>query len=201
MSVFRKIGMQFRRPAGFLGKVISQLMIIGNRAAYETIIKDLSVQAGDRILEIGYGPGIGLKLISRRCKTCVIYGIDFSDLMYRRATMRNKQVIKENRVHLFLGDFVQTDISGGPFNKIFCINVVYFWNDLQKPFKRIKSLLSEDGIFCFYMAKSDDLDRAKVTSNDVFNKYSIEDVSKALRSAGFKEVDYYFRKGYYIKAH
>jgi cyclopropane fatty-acyl-phospholipid synthase-like methyltransferase len=200
MTVFRKIGMQFKKPTGVLGKIVANLMIIGNRSAYETLIKDLAIQKNDKILEIGYGPGIGLDLISKRFDTSYIYGIDFSGLMYRRAARRNRQVIKQNRVHLLFGDFVETEISTRWFDKIFCINVVYFWDELQKPFERVKSLLKDNGIFCFYMAKKDDLNKIKFTEDDIFNKYTIEQVSEALKSAGFNEIDYYYRKGYYIKA-
>jgi hypothetical protein len=50
------------------------------------------------------------------------------------------------------------------------------------------------------MASKDDLAKLKFTKDDVFNKYSIEHVTEILRSAGFREVDYLFKKGYYIKA-
>ena len=33
MSLFGKIGLQFKKPAGILGKIISNFMIAGNRAA------------------------------------------------------------------------------------------------------------------------------------------------------------------------
>lgn len=198
--MFRKIGMQFKKPSGFPGRLVSILMIKGNRSAYENILQDLKIQSNDKILEIGYGPGIGINLISRRFETCEIYGIDFSELMYKRATNRNKQFIDNNRVHLLFGDFVETDISTSGFDKIFCINVVYFWDNLQNPFERVKSLLKDDGIFCLYMAKKDDLTKFIFTKDDIFNKYSIDQISEALKSAGFREFDYYFKKGYYIKA-
>jgi ubiquinone/menaquinone biosynthesis C-methylase UbiE len=200
MTVFSKIGMQFKKPTGVLGKIVSNLMIIGNRSAYKTLIKDLSIQKNDKILEIGYGPGIGISLISKRFETCDLYGIDFSGLMYRKASWKNRQIIKKNRVHLLFGDFVETEISTRCFDKIFCINVVYFWDDLKKPFERVKSLLKDNGIFCFYMAKKDDLNKAKFTTDDIFNKYTIEQISEALKSAGFNKIDYYSKKGYYIKA-
>lgn len=195
MAVFRKIGKQFKKPTGFLGKIVSNLMIMGNRSAYETMIKDLTIRPNDKILEIGYGPGIGIDLISKRFETCDIYGIDFSELMYKRATRRNKRFIKNNRVHLLFGDFVETEISTREFDKIFCINVIYFWDNLQKPFEKVNSLLKDGGIFCFYMANKDDLTKVKFTKDEIFNKYSIEQVLKALKSGGFKESDYYFKKG------
>lgn len=197
--MFRKIGMQFKKPTGFLGRLVSSLMIKGNRSVYENVLKDLKIHSNDKILEIGYGPGIGINLTSRRTESCEIYGIDFSELMYTRATKRNKQFIDNKRVHLLFGDFVETEIGTSGFDKIFCINVVYFWDNLQKPFDRVKSLLKDDGIFCLYMAKKDDLTKLKFTEDDIFNKYSIDQISEALKSAGFREFEYYFKKGYYIK--
>jgi len=44
------------------------------------------------------------------------------------------------------------------------------------------------------------LNKVKLTKNDIFNKYSIEQISKALKAVGFKEVDFFFKKGYFIKA-
>jgi SAM-dependent methyltransferase len=197
--MFRKIGMQFKKPTGFLGRLVSNLMIMGNKTHYEKVIKDLEIHPNDKILEIGYGPGIGISLISERFKTCNIYGIDFSALMYRRAVKRNTKYIKNNRVHLLFGDFIDTEINTSGFDKIFCINVIYFWDNLNKPFERVKSLLKDDGLFCFYMAGKDDLTKLKFTKDDIFNKYSIDQIIEALKSAGFREFDYYFKNGYYIK--
>jgi hypothetical protein len=50
------------------------------------------------------------------------------------------------------------------------------------------------------MESKDDLSKVKFTIDDIFNKYSIEQVTEALKSVGFKESEYYFKKGYYIKA-
>ena len=195
-----KIANQFRRPSGFWGKIVSNMMIKGNRHEYEKILKDFDIQHNDKLLEIGYGPGDGINLIMEKNDKCELYGIDFSELMYKRATERNKKFIDGNKVKLLFGDFIETKIDVNGFDKIFCLNVVYFWNDLSKPFEKIKSLLKENGIFYFYMAKKEDLAKIKFANNDVFNKHSIEQITEALKKAGFKDVDFYFDKGYYIKA-
>jgi ubiquinone/menaquinone biosynthesis C-methylase UbiE len=200
MDLLRRIGLQFKKPTGIPGKLVSNLMIMGNRSAYKTLIKELTPHSNGKILEIGYGPGIGIALISKRYESCDVYGIDFSELMFRRATNRNRQLIKNNRVHLILGDFIETEINTSGFNVIFCINVVYFWDDLQKPFERVRSLLKEDGLFCFYMASKEELNKVKFAKNDIFNKYSIEQITESLRSAGFGKVEYYYKNGFYIKA-
>jgi len=200
MSILRKIGMQFKKPGGIPGMIISELMIFGNRSAYENLLRDLMIQASDKILEIGYGPGVGISLISNRTKSCEIFGVDFSELMYRRASRRNFRFIKNDRVHLMFGDFVEIELNTTDFDKIFCINVVYFWDDLLKPFGKVHSLLKDNGTFCIYMAGEDELKNAKYTIDGIFNKYTIDEILDTLKSGGFNIVDYYFKKGYYIKA-
>lgn len=200
MSILRKIGMQFKKPGGIPGMIISELMIFGNRSAYENLLRDLVIQTNDKILEIGYGPGVGIGLVSTRTKSDEIYGIDYSELMYRRASKRNIRSIKNNRVHLMFGGFVETELNTTGFDKIFCVNVVYFWDDLQKPFKKVNSLLKDDGTFCIYMAGKDELNNAKYTRDDIFNKYTIDEILNALKSCGFNDVTYNYKKGYYIKA-
>lgn len=198
--MFRKIAMQFKKPSGFWGKISSNMMIKGNRPAYDVLLNDLNIQSGDKILEIGYGPGVGIGLIAEKFGSCSLYGIDFSELMFKRAAKRNKQFIEDNKVKLFYGDFIETDINTKDFDKIFFLNVVYFWDDLHKPFKKVHSLLKDGGVLFFYMASKDDLVKIKFAQTDIFNKYSIEQITDALKSAGFSKVDHNFKKGYYIKA-
>ena len=99
-----------------------------------------------------------------------------------------------------MGDFIKTEINTVNFSVIYCINVIYFWDDLQKPFEKVRSLLRDEGIFCFYMARNEDLTKVRFTRNDIFNKYSIEQITDALKSAGFSEADYNYKHGYFIKA-
>lgn len=198
--MFRKIALQLKKPEGFLGVIITNLMMKKNRPEYEIMINDLKIQPENKLLEIGYGPGVGINLISKMFDLCHIYGIDFSELMFKRASKLNKQFIENKKVRLQFGDFNTVEISTSDFDKIFCLNVVYFWDDLQKPFEKVLSLLKEGGMFCFYMAKNDDLARLNFTKNEIFNKYSIEQITHALQIAGFKDISFYFKRGYYIQA-
>jgi arsenite methyltransferase len=194
----RMISSQFKKPEGLLGIFTSNLMSKGNRRNYDVLLGDMCIQPGNKILEIGYGPGIGINLIAEKYNSCIVHGIDFSNLMYKRASERNRQYIGAGNVKLFFGDFLKLKIDATDYDRIFCINVVYFWDELQTPFEKIRSLLKEGGVFCLYMAHKDFLAK-KNPAEDIFNKYSIDQITGALKLAGFSEVDYYFDKGYYIK--
>jgi ubiquinone/menaquinone biosynthesis C-methylase UbiE len=195
-----KVANQFKRPSGLLGRFISNLMSRGNRWAYEILINDMDLQPDCKLFEIGFGPGTGIRDLCRKFNTAKVYGLDFSDLMFQKASVINQENIKNRQVTLFHGDFLTYDIPESGFDRIFCLNVVYFWDDLLVPFSKIRSLLNDTGRFHFYMSSKHDLDRLKFTDDDVFNKHSIEIVETRLRESGFKEVSHYFRNGYFISA-
>jgi len=174
------------------------MMDIRNREFYEKVIIELDIKSGDKIYEIGYGPGLGIRLIANRRKDCSLSGIDYSELMYSKATKRNKKFINDGIVNLSYGDLLTSDIDNKRYDKIFCLNVIYFWSDLSKVFDKIYSMLNNGGMYCIFMTHKKDIETQKFTKE--FCKYSIEQVEAELIKAGFKSVEYKLDKGYYIKS-
>ena len=193
------IARQFKKPAGLFGNFSSNVMVKGNRNKYNALIKDMDIQPNEKLLEIGYGPGIGIQMISQIHESCVIHGVDFSKLMYKKASKLNKSDIDKNKVQLQYGDFLHMPIEQSQYDKIFCLNVVYFWDELNKPFEKSRSLLKAGGAFFIFMHDVNTLIEKKAPDS-VFNKYSIEQVVAALRSSGFNSIEHYSKKGHYIKA-
>lgn len=200
LSMLREfISSHFKKPRGLLGNWASNVMIKGNENKYTKLIKDLDLQPQDKLLEIGYGPGRGIYTIAEMCTTCTIHGIDFSKLMYKKTGILNKQHIENGRVQLQFGNFLTTTIIDNNYDKVFCLNVVYFWDELNSPFTKVLSLLKKGGAFHIYMTDKNTLAKMKAPDS-VFNKYSMEQVIEALRSAGFENVEHHSEKGHYIKA-
>jgi SAM-dependent methyltransferase len=197
--MLRYIGSQFKKPSGLLGRIISLVMIKGNSPEYDRIIPELDIRQNDRILEIGYGHGLGVDRISTMYE-CYITGIDFSELMYKQATRRNWKHIRNKKVELYYGDFLNWEITHNQYNKVFCLNVVYFWDQLDEPFSRIKMVLKDEGLLCMFMAHRDFLNKVKFAKDGIFNKYAIDEVVDKLNLAGFKEITFNLENnGYIIK--
>jgi ubiquinone/menaquinone biosynthesis C-methylase UbiE len=189
---------QLRKPAGFLGNLVAKMMEFRNRGFYKEIIGKLSPREGEHILEIGFGPGLGIYQIASSFPGCRISGIDFSELMYHKASKRNKKFIDKGTVHLLHGDVLTLEPGNDKFDKIFCVNVIYFWNDLKVAFTRINNMLEEKGEFLIYMDHRDTIEKAKFLAD--FCKYSVEEVESKLKYAGFADIEYTFDKGYFISA-
>ncbi|MEM9833462.1 MAG: class I SAM-dependent methyltransferase [Bacteroidota bacterium] len=196
--MFRKLGNQLRKPRGLFGRLVSAGMKRGNSNTYEIMIDKLKIKDKEALFEIGYGPGIGIERILSKYN-CTITGIDFSKLMHKEATKRNKKFIELNKAKLSFGDFLSFELDEQSFDKIYCINVIYFWNDLEKPFSSILKGLKNNGSFYFYMDNPEDLRNMKFAKDDIFNKYSIEHVVKILNLVGFSKITFENNKGYFVE--
>ena len=143
-------------------------MVKMNNGAYNKIVNALDINGNESVFEIGYGHGLGLEQILSRYD-CSVSGIDFSELMYKQASKRIKSYIDSGKANLSYGDFLDTEMPLEKFNKIFCLNVVYFWKELEIPFAKIRNGLKEKGCFCFYMEDADELNRQGFAKKDLFD--------------------------------
>ena len=93
-----------------LHRIISQFMdrrgLPGRRAGWEMALRPsnrkrnvwavslMDVQPSDRVLEIGFGPGIAIRELARRATRGQVVGIDRSEVMRAQAARRNAAEIR-----------------------------------------------------------------------------------------------------------
>src|ERR671910_2910652 len=82
---------QFGRPTGLGGCAAGLLMAhrTSNRRRNAWAVSLLDVRPEDRVLEIGFGPGIAIRELGRLARKGYVCGIDHSELMLRRAERVN----------------------------------------------------------------------------------------------------------------
>lgn len=90
MSLWEKIAEQFGKPSGLLGSIAGFIMSKrgSNIERIEWGISLLNIQPSDNLLEIGFGPGISIPKMIDSVKDGIIYGIDHSELMVKKASGR-----------------------------------------------------------------------------------------------------------------
>jgi hypothetical protein len=82
----RKILMRmFGRPEGVLGRLGGVIMARMNRDAATQIIEMLDIRPDDKVLEVGFGPGVAIQLVLDRVPAGSVAGIDYSQEMVRQA--------------------------------------------------------------------------------------------------------------------
>jgi trans-aconitate methyltransferase len=183
------IANQFRKPEGFFGRIIARLMESGNRRTNNWIISLMNIRDKDTLFEVGFGPGYAISRIAHKYRHVRISGIDYSGLMYEKASLRNYVFIQTGRVNLSCGDLM--DFKGKEtFSKIYGINVVYFWNDLDKYLAKLLKLLKKKGELFLYMSDPSQLDKIPFARNEVFNKYTRDQLLVELKKAGFRNITF-----------
>ncbi len=138
---------QFREPRGPLGLMAGRIMSkrSSNQDRSTWTVDLLDVQPDDRILELGYGPGIGLEAALRRLSSGRLVGLDHSTTMRNMAARRLRAVRSPSEPELRIGtaDALPDDL--GTFDKTFSCNVWLFWKEPVAVFERLRGHLAPGG--------------------------------------------------------
>jgi SAM-dependent methyltransferase len=120
---------QAHHPRGAAGSVTAWEMAHrpSNRLRNRWVVSLLDVQPADRVLEIGFGPGLAIAELAR-AGAGHVYGIDHSGVMLRQASKRNAAAIRAGRVTLINASADQLPPGlHGPFDAIVAVNSLGFW--------------------------------------------------------------------------
>lgn len=186
--IAKTIARQFRKPTGLLGHFAASRMKQRNQVCYLKVVELLDVRDNDRILEVGCGAGWATQLITKKNSECRIDAIDFSPLMLRKACRNNHKAIEQGRVRLLAGGLEDYGFRDEKFTKIFAINVIYFWKDLNAPFAKVHHLLEPNGRLVLYMSSPERLRKIPFAVDEVFNKHSLDHVKDRLIQVGFSHI-------------
>jgi cyclopropane fatty-acyl-phospholipid synthase-like methyltransferase len=148
MSLVEKVVAQFARPTGLFGNIAGFIMAhrTSNLERNEWAIFLLNLQPCDRILEIGFGPGVTIQKMSEIVTDGLIWGVDHSEVMFRQASKRNQRAILAGRVRLVLTSVSQLPSFDDPFDKILAVNNFQFWDNKTDVLRRLREQLRTGGI-------------------------------------------------------
>jgi SAM-dependent methyltransferase len=140
-KTLKKVVGQFHRPHGLGGQAAGFVMATrgSNRERNLWAVQLLDVQPEDRVLELGFGPGVAIRELAKRANQGLVCGIDHSDVMVHQATRRNRAAVRAGRVELRLGSATDIPNYAAPFDKILAVNSLMFWED---PVERLRDLRS-----------------------------------------------------------
>lgn len=131
---------QLARPHGRLGHLVASLLDRGNRIINLHVLGALDVKPGERVLEVGFGGGIGLATLLAHEPAVALSGVDLSHEMVERCRKRFG-----SRVALAQGSVESLPYKDGSFDKVYGVNVSYFWPDLELALAELRRVLSPGG--------------------------------------------------------
>ena len=133
------------RPRGVLGSLAGWEMAVGKQPASELAVELLEICEDDRVLEIGYGPGVTVAHLAAAAQRGRVAGVDHSALMLRQAVRRNRDAIEEGRVDLRCASAERLPFGDAVFEKAVSLNSVQFWPDRLKGLREVARVLVPQG--------------------------------------------------------
>jgi SAM-dependent methyltransferase len=117
---------QAGRPAGVAGRLVGMIMARLNADMEHAAVRLLGLLGDERVLEIGYGPGVGIGALLAAVPDGRVAGIDPSPAMCRQASRRAGAA---KRVDLRIGEVSSLPWPDDAFDGILAVNTVQFWPD------------------------------------------------------------------------
>jgi SAM-dependent methyltransferase len=138
---------QAHHPRGAAGRVTAWEMAHrpSNRQRSRWVVSLLGVQPDDRVLEIGFGPGVAIAALAR-AGAGHVYGADHSGVMVRAAARRNAAALQAGRVTLIRASADQLPAAlDGPFDAILAVNALAFWPAPAQRLAELRGRLAPGG--------------------------------------------------------
>jgi ubiquinone/menaquinone biosynthesis C-methylase UbiE len=143
----KAIARWFMHPSGLGGVIAGKIMARKNRDRIDRAVREMSIEAGDQVLEIGYGPGVAIETIMATTPECTLIGLDPSKVMFTQATRRNRELIEAGKVKLQVMSAEHFSGQDGSLDLVFTINTLPFCEDPGGLVSRYSKWLKPGGRF------------------------------------------------------
>jgi ubiquinone/menaquinone biosynthesis C-methylase UbiE len=146
LSIVKFILMRaFGRPRGLLGKLGGIIMARANRTIAARAIELLDIRSNDRVLEVGFGPGVGVQLLAGKVSSGRVAGVDISEEMVEQAMVRNADGVEAGQVELRRGSVESLPFANETFDKALAINSMQVWPDAVAGLREIRRVIKPGG--------------------------------------------------------
>lgn len=145
MGVRDHLVSQLGHPRGVLAPVIGRILNLSNAGQNRVAIGDLEVDEHHRVLDIGFGGGIGLATLLAATRRGRVTGVEISWEMVQRARRRHARDIAAGRLVVRYGRAEQLPFADRSFERVLSVNTYPFWEDPRVAFGEIRRVLTCGG--------------------------------------------------------
>jgi cyclopropane fatty-acyl-phospholipid synthase-like methyltransferase len=187
MNFWHTISSQFANPHGPLGSLSGFIMSYrkSNIERNKWAVKILQLQADDSVLEVGFGPGRAIQMMSHILTKGSVAGIDHSEKMLAAAQKRNKKAIKEGRVRISCASVSDIPAFLPRFNKVLTVNSLQFWTSPVEDLTNLRSHMKAGGSLLLVHQPR----KPGTTDWDVVK--TGKRYAEMMKKAGFKEIRFH----------
>lgn len=135
----------FNHPTGVFGWMGGIFMARENRETARRALQLLEVQPHDKVLEIGFGPGVGIELLANSSPAHAVAGVDPSPEMCEQARVRNAANVRAGKVTLWRAPVEALPFSNATFDKALAIRSLDLWPDTGAGLREIRRVIRSGG--------------------------------------------------------
>jgi ubiquinone/menaquinone biosynthesis C-methylase UbiE len=136
---------QAMQPRGAMGVVMGWLIERLNADQNRATIAALQPPPGGAVLEIGFGPGHALEMLSRKAPLGLIAGADHSALMVESARKRLEPRRGPAALDLRLAEADALPFADEAFDLVYAVNSFHQWPDKEAALAEIAGVLKPGG--------------------------------------------------------
>jgi ubiquinone/menaquinone biosynthesis C-methylase UbiE len=185
------VAKQAQSAHGLLGRLVAFVMARETWGENKRAIAALAVRPGDRILDIGCGPGRSIAALAELAPNGRVVGVDPSELMVGVALRRNHALVSSGRAEIAIASASSLPFGDATFDTALCVHVVYFWADLAAALKEVARVLKPEGRLALVFRTNADEKAVSDFPSEVYRFPALAEVLAPLEAAGLvaKRID------------
>lgn len=142
----RGLGCIWGDPRGLLGGVALTAMALKNGAQNKAALDLLGPRPGDSVIELGCGPGMGLRAALKRVgREGFVVGVDQSATAAHYAAHIAHRAALQGRAVIMRAEAADLPFRDAMFDRAFAVNSFQFWPDPARALREIARVLAPGG--------------------------------------------------------
>jgi ubiquinone/menaquinone biosynthesis C-methylase UbiE len=179
------------KPEGELGRSVGEVLNRVNANITTAVYQHLRLEQGDRVLEIGFGNGKLLPALLACADGLSYVGIDIADTMVTEAIAFNAEPVAAGRASFSLASAEAIPCADQSFDRVFAVNVIYFWTEPVRALAEMRRVLRPAGISVVASAVSGPGEEPPpfARAEFGFHRRDRDTVAVLHREAGFRKLE------------
>lgn len=195
-----QLARQLGHPSGLPGRIVARGLNRGNERLITQAVPALEPSPGPTLAEVGFGGGLGLRLLLNTGNDSTVHGVEISTTMLERAHRMFAEEISTARLHLHQAPIEQLPIQSASLDGAITVNALYFMPDVGRAFDELARVLNDAGRIVIAIGDPEAMRDLRFTAHG-FRLRPVDQITAALAAAGLPVVDHRRVDSSHIPAH